>query len=273
MIDISFPKGMMPSMTKVSIVSAGLLFTLSLGRLFAFQTSADLSEIRLAIESLRQEQQTLLQMIYVITKQLTVPSPDSARPSRIRIGMNEMGAKGKRDASVTILEFMDYQCEFCKRHFRDTVRPLLDEFVTTGKIRYVLRAFPLESIHPLAFGAAETVRCAGEQGKYWEMHELLMLHPLEKENVRLRSTTIGVNVVELEQCVTSGVHRSGIREDLEEGRRIGVAGTPTVVIGRTQPGGDEIQITKIIRGAEPVKVFRDAIIAAMNGDNGSVLSK
>jgi protein-disulfide isomerase len=80
---------------------------------------------------------------------------------------------GNGDAKVTLIEFSDYQCSFCGRHFSQTLPRLMTEYVKTGKVKYVLRDFPLEPIHPLAFKAAEAARCASDQGKYWEMHDRL----------------------------------------------------------------------------------------------------
>jgi protein-disulfide isomerase len=81
--------------------------------------------------------------------------------------------KGNKDAKVTLVEFTDYQCPFCSRHFRDAMPQIDNDYVKTANIRYVLREFPLASIHPLAFKAAEAANCSGEQGKYWEMHDRL----------------------------------------------------------------------------------------------------
>jgi len=84
---------------------------------------------------------------------------------------------GKKDAPVTMIEFSDYQCPFCRRFFETTLPTLKAEYVETGKVRYVFRDFPLDQIHPHARKAAEAAHCAGDQGKYWEMHDLLFQNP------------------------------------------------------------------------------------------------
>ena len=88
-------------------------------------------------------------------------------------------SRGKADARVTIVEFTDYQCPFCSRYVRETYPQLDKEYVQTGKVKYVLRDLPLEAIHPLAMKAAEAAHCAGEQGKYWEMHDRLFANQTE----------------------------------------------------------------------------------------------
>ena len=74
---------------------------------------------------------------------------------------------------MTIVEFSDYQCPFCVRYFRETLTVLDREYVATGKVKYVLRNFPIESTHPLTFKAAEAAMCAGDQERSWEMHDRL----------------------------------------------------------------------------------------------------
>ena len=80
---------------------------------------------------------------------------------------------GKPDAPLTLVEFSDYQCPFCRRFFEQTLPALKSKYIDAGQLRYVFRDFPLDQIHPQARQAAESVHCAAEQGKYWEMHDLL----------------------------------------------------------------------------------------------------
>ena len=81
---------------------------------------------------------------------------------------------GKPDAPVTLIEFSDYQCPFCADDFSKARSPHSRRtYIDTGKVRYVFRDFPLDSLHPQARKAAEAAHCAGEQGKYWEMHDTL----------------------------------------------------------------------------------------------------
>ena len=81
--------------------------------------------------------------------------------------------KGPKDAKVVLVEFSDFQCPFCARFSRDTIPQVQTDYVDTGKIKYVFADFPLETIHPYAFKAAEAAGCAGEQGEFWKMHDHL----------------------------------------------------------------------------------------------------
>ena len=91
------------------------------------------------------------------------------KPSDINIGNSPF--LGKPNAPVTIVEFTDYQCPFCKRFAKNTQTQIIENYVDKGKVKYVLREFPLKNIHPNADKLAQAALCAGDQGKYWEMHD------------------------------------------------------------------------------------------------------
>jgi len=97
------------------------------------------------------------------------------RPSNITAEVSVTGkpSLGQEDAPVTIVEFSDYQCPFCKRHFSTVFSVIKKEYINTGKVRYVFRDFPIASLHPQAKKGHEAAYCAGEQNKYWEMHDTL----------------------------------------------------------------------------------------------------
>jgi protein-disulfide isomerase len=158
-----------------------------------------------------------------------------------------------------MIEFSDYQCPFCKRHFQQTVPTLVKDYVDSGKVRYVFRDFPLAQIHPLATKAAEAARCAGEQGKYWEMHDRLFTNQdaLEPEKLPGHAKAIGLDETKFRQCLDQGRYASAVQQDVEAGTKIGIRGTPAIVLGATD--GDQAKNTVLIRGAHPVDVFKGAI--------------
>ena len=85
---------------------------------------------------------------------------------------------GSANATITLIEFTDYQCPFCSRHFNQTYEQIKKDYIDTGKVKFYLRDFPL-GFHPNAQKAAEAARCAGDQGKYWEMHDALFKNQSE----------------------------------------------------------------------------------------------
>jgi len=109
--------------------------------------------------------------------------------------------------------------------------------------------------------AAEASRCAGEQGKYWEMHHQLFANPAALEMVDLvrHSTALGLDLLRFQECMDSGKYVNEIRKDMLEGQKAGVRGTPTFFIGVSEGEGTKIRVIKVIRGAKPYIEFKQAL--------------
>lgn len=174
--------------------------------------------------------------------------------------------KGNKDAKVTLIEFTDYQCPFCSRYTKDTFPEIDKEYIKSGKIRYVLREFPLESIHPLAFKAAEAAHCAGEQGKYWEIHDRFFADQksIGAKDLPTHAQALGLDVSKFQACLDSGRHAKTVRKDMADGQLAGATGTPTFFVGITQPNGS-VKVVNTLKGAQPFfpfKVALDNVIAS-----------
>jgi protein-disulfide isomerase len=167
-------------------------------------------------------------------------------------------AEGPEDAQVTLVEFTDYQCPFCKRHFDQTEAQLQSEYIKTGKMRWVIRDLPL-SFHQNAHLAAEAARCAGDQNKYKQMHDKLF----ETQTVWAESATaqtiiagyakvLGMDGTIFTQCLSSGKHKAAVDADLALAGRMGANGTPTFFVNG-QP----------LIGAQPFSAFKAVIDAAL----------
>ncbi len=128
-------------------------------------------------------------------------------------------------------------------------------------LRYVFFDLPLESIHKQAFKAAEASRCAGEQGKYWEMHDQLFAQPpaLEIADLNRHATGLNLDSAKFQECMNTGKYASEIRKDISEGQRVGVRGTPTFLIGTSEQEPSRVHVLKILRGARPYGDFKQAI--------------
>lgn len=128
-------------------------------------------------------------------------------------------------------------------------------------MKYIFLDFPLESIHKQAVKAAEACRCAGEQGKYWEMHGLLFSNPkaLEMADLNRYAETLDLDAPKFQECLNSGKYVNEIRKDLAEGQRVGVKGTPTFLIGVPEGESTKIRVLKIIRGARSYNDFKQAL--------------
>ncbi len=161
-------------------------------------------------------------------------------------------ARGSDDAKVVLVEFMDFQCPFCKRHADQTLPRLLSEF--EGKVRYVVRNLPLV-IHPDAQKAAEASECAHAQGKYWEYHEVLFKNQaaLDVDSLKRYARDLKLRESEFESCLDSGQRSGDVKADLDEAARVGASSTPTFFLnGR-----------KIV-GAKPYGQFKAEIEAALD---------
>jgi protein-disulfide isomerase len=149
---------------------------------------------------------------------------------------------------------------------------LEQEYIETGKVKYVFRDLPLESIHPFAFKAAEAARCALEQGRFWEMHNHLFQNQQTLDPTRFLSyaQTIELDVPKFTQCLASEKYAAEIRKDMADAANANVQATPSFVIGLANPKNPQdpnIKVLKIISGAQPYAIFKAALDSALAGQN------
>jgi protein-disulfide isomerase len=166
-------------------------------------------------------------------------------------------AQGRADAPLTLLEFTDYQCPYCRRFHTETWPRLQQEFVERGQLRFIVRDLPLE-FHPGAEPAAEAANCAGEQGKFWPMHDALLDGEvqLSAAGVLEAGRKLGLDMQFFEACVHRGKYRDDIRRNAELARSLGLNGTPAFVLGRVRDG---VLHGEPIKGAVPFEAFAQEI--------------
>ena len=188
----------------------------------------------------------------------------AASPVTAKINLAGAPSLGRADAPVTIIEFSDFECPFCQRFNKTTLPEIKRDYVDSGKVRYVFLDFPLEQMHPKARKAAEAAGCAAEQGKFWEMHDILFevstnldlrLYPEYAKKLKLESAAF-------EQCLGSGKQSARINAGLASGRSVGINATPSFIITKTD-GGDIATGGVIITGVQPYERFKDAIEQAL----------
>lgn len=173
------------------------------------------------------------------------------------INMNSLidddSIKGDPNAPITIIEFSDYECPFCQRFYLTTYQQIVENYIDTGKVNLVYRDFPL-SFHQNAQKAAEAAECAGEQGKYYEMHDLLFEKGVEGgiDSFKNYASEIGLNQAEFDECLDSGKMESEVKKDFADGQTLGISGTPSFIING-----------KILVGAQPYSVFEKEIEAEL----------
>jgi len=233
------------------------------------QQADELRTLREEIEALKQEQAKLraeFQVIMELLRGRLATGSAPARPENLVLSFGDDPAKGSKTARLVLIEFTDYECPFCARYFHDTLPALEKEYVQTGKLRYVLREFPLESIHSQAFKAAEAALCAGEQGKYWDMHDRLFSNQeaLGPGDLVAHGQAMGLDPAVFQQCLDSGRTAAKIRKDFAEGRQAGVGGTPTFFLGTVDDTGSSMKVIAVITGARPFSSFKEAIDSALS---------
>gem|GEM_PF-135245 len=183
----------------------------------------------------------------------------------IALNVADAPQKGNPNAPVTLVEFTDYECGFCGRHVRETFPQLERDYIATGKLKYVFRNFPLESIHKNAFSAHRAAVCAGEQGKFWEMHDRLFSNQaaLAPANLTAHAEAVGLDLARFQSCFNGNDDAGKVRRDIAEGQRAGVTSTPTFFLASTIPNTPTLKVSRTIRGAKPYAEFQQAIDALL----------
>ena len=249
-----------------AILAAGFYM---LGR----QNQRDMDGIRKEIEKLNAAQVALGKDMSEMRELLRRPpsGQPTARPREIVLSVNGAPFKGNANAAVTLVEFTDYQCGFCARYVKETFPQLERDYIATGKLKYVFRNFPLEAIHKQSFKAHEAAVCAGEQGKFWEMHDRLFATPIALEPAQLISyaQALGLNPGKFEACFNADSHAAEIRRDISDGQKAGVTGTPTFFLGATTPNSPTLKVTTTLVGAKDYSAFKEAIDALLTAKPAS----
>ena len=160
-----------------------------------------------------------------------------------RFEVEAMGpALGPDRAAVTIVEFSDFECPFCKRIY-PTLNQVMDDY--DGRVRLVFRQFPLHSLHPNAQKAAEASLCADDQGQFWEMHDAIFEQSggVNVTSLKARAAELGLDEDAFGSCLDSGRFAEQVAADVDAGRALGVSGTPALFInGRYLSGAQPYDV-------------------------------
>ena len=222
---------------------------------------ADLERVKKELEGIRSE---LRQMREFLLQRLAQPQT-SQPPARLvaRVAVGDNPTLGRKDAPLTMIEFSDYQCPFCRQFVETTLPTLKKDYIEAGKLRYAFRDFPLDQIHPQARKAAEAARCAGDQGKYWEMHDLLFRNQqaLQPEQLKIYAGRLNLDPKTFGACLEGGKHRPLVQQNVDAGVSAGVRGTPSFFLGKTR--ADDTIEGVLISGARPLNDFRQEIERAL----------
>ena len=169
---------------------------------------------------------------------------------------------GDAGATSVLVEFSDFECPFCGRHWRDTMPRIREEYIATGRIMYMVRNLPLVGKHALALGAAQAAECAARGGRYWEMHERLFESrgALTAADLEGYGDALGLGD-EFDRCLAGPV-RPEIGRDGRAAERLGVTGTPTFFVGVIE-NETTLRVRRRINGAQAYDVFRNELDAVI----------
>ena len=209
------------------------------------------------------------QLKEILSEIKTAPTPQPTQqpsqpgaPQIFTVSFDGEPVKGNPDAPVTVVEFSDFQCPFCSRFFEQTL-PLIEEnYIDTGKIKFVYKDLPLDNLHPNARSAHIASECADEEGKFWEYHDVLFAKQAEWQSLTSSDLDItlsqfavdlGMQAASFESCMESQDIADEVNQDTLEAARYGATGTPTFFIGTEKDG-----FIKLV-GAQPFAAFQGAI--------------
>jgi protein-disulfide isomerase len=228
----------------------------------------DIAALKKQVQALEEGQQQILQELRELKKMLEArPMPPAAGSSPLAT-LNVRGEpfKGSPDARIAIVEYSDFECPFCGKYSREIYPQIIERYVNTGKVRYYFRDLPLP-IHPNAFPAALAARCAGDQGKFWEMHDSLFANQaaLSPKDFTDRAVALGLDQSKFADCFTRSKYADAIRRVASSARQMGIDGTPAFAIGQVRADGEVITINQVALGADSFDEFKtvlDEVLAA-----------
>lgn len=193
-------------------------------------------------------------------------APSDDQPSGpVKVSVDDDPVMGNKNAPVTVIEFSDYECPFCKKSFTDVLPELKKNYIDTGKVKLVYRDYPL-SFHANAGKEAEAAECArslGNDATYYKFHDQIFAKTtsngtgLALTELPVIAKNLGLNVTQFQQCLDSGKFADEVAKDMADGTAAGVSGTPSWIIGASSQDG---QIEgQLIVGAQPFSVFKTII--------------
>ena len=228
----------------------------------------DIAALKKQVQVLEEGQQQILQELRELKKllQAKIIEPAAGPPAVATLNVRGEPFKGDAGARIAIVEYSDFECPFCGKYSREVYPQIVERYVKTGKVRYYFRDLPLP-IHANALPAATAARCAGEQGKFWEMHDSLFANQsaLSQKDLAERAARLGLDQPRFSDCVSSTKYAEAIRKVVAGAQRMGIDGTPAFAIGTITAGGEVVTVNQVALGADSFEGFKamlDEIISA-----------
>ncbi len=177
-----------------------------------------------------------------------------AQGEAVKVPLDDSPSIGSENASVTVVEFSDFECPFCGEFARSAMPDIERAYIETGKVRLVYKHFPLSRIHPHALLAAQAAACADLSGRFWEYHDALYANQqaLAEDDLVGYAQRQGINESSFRECLDKGEQIHIVTRDMDEGSKAGVSGTPTFffngrrVVGALTPAQFAAQVDQAL---------------------------
>lgn len=234
----------------------------------AASTKDELKALNSKVEAMQKDLDEIKKLLKETARAPAAPAAPAFKEQTVSVGNAPF--MGQENAPVTLMEFSDYQCPYCARNYREVMPTLIKEYVDTGKLKFVMREKPIASLHRNAIGASLAALCANDQGKYWEMHNVMFENQraLTDENLKQYASNLGLDTKEFDQCLDSKKYAKQIDEDIVLATGLGISGTPGFILGVTDADDpDNAEMSKFIKGAQPLAVFKAAIDGLLESAN------
>ena len=251
--------------------SAALVFFVFLlnVNLFAQENASEIKEFLEELQKNQQEMRLELQEIKSLLSRLSLPKPPTAPQQNninikdIEFDIGDNPVLGNGNAKLIMVEFTDYECPFCGRYVRETFPQILQEYIDKNFLRYAVIDQPLP-IHPKAEKAAQAAHCATDQGKFWEIHKLMMTQQDSLADLSSYARALGLDILDFEDCLATEKYKEKVQNNMEAARKLGITGVPGFIIGQVDSQNPvSVKGISSILGAAPFSNFQKEIESAI----------
>jgi protein-disulfide isomerase len=177
------------------------------------------------------------------------PQPWALAQKGAKISVGDAPSLKEGSPEVVLVEFSDFQCPYCLKSTRQVLPQLRETLIHAGKVELIFLDFPLK-MHANAFKAAEAAACAGDQKRFWPMHDLLFEHQdaLAPAQLPGYAAELSLDVPAFQACLSGGKHAAAINSHIRTAHDLGISHTPSYVLGRRIAGSDKVQVVDMIQG-------------------------
>jgi protein-disulfide isomerase len=242
-----------------------IVFACAAGSMFA----QDAKQLQQQIDDLRKRQGQILKQLdeirSLLKQQSTTNDAKPAAPNFFSINVHGEPFLGDAKARIAILEYSDFDCGFCAEFATNVFPQINANYIKTGKVKLFFRDMPLPE-HPFAVFKAKAARCAGEQQKFWQMHDYLFAHqqPMGSSDAPKLAEAVGIHSGKLSACLASDKYASIAQRSFASAEKYHIDGTPAFVIGTLSEDGSFLKASKVDLGAQTYEFFQQKLDQLMD---------